>query len=375
MVYIDEAQEHFDEHVETLLAQARKYNVAMHLAHQTLGQLTLRLKGIMMANTSVKCVGGVSAQDAKEFANEMQTSTDYIRGAKKRDGYAEFALWLKNVSEETQRISVPFGVLERQDTFSDNAFQSLIDQNRERYASSESERSVASSNSKADDTPKSSPVPPPEEQTPKASQPSVDDVLEQSVVLDGTSEDEVLQEATPPEKTLSGRDGEQHKYLQQLVKVNAEAQGFGARIEETIPDGKGRVDVLLTQSGVTLAVEISVTTSSEHEYQNIHKCLGAGYDTVVLLCADDQALARHQSYCTERFESDSEKNKVRLYSPEQFIEYLEIAKVCAPMKEETIRGYRVKTNYSMLSEEEKQRRKEAIARVVADSIKKLKPNS
>ena len=40
MVYIDEAQDYFDQNIGIILSQARKYRVGMMMAHQYLGQLT-----------------------------------------------------------------------------------------------------------------------------------------------------------------------------------------------------------------------------------------------------------------------------------------------------------------------------------------------
>ncbi len=61
-VYIDEAQEYFGDDVETILNQARKYRVGLTLAHQTLDQLSPRLRAALHANTSLKFAGGVSAR-------------------------------------------------------------------------------------------------------------------------------------------------------------------------------------------------------------------------------------------------------------------------------------------------------------------------
>ncbi len=40
MVYIDEAQDYFDQNIGLILSQARKYKVGMIMAHQYLGQLS-----------------------------------------------------------------------------------------------------------------------------------------------------------------------------------------------------------------------------------------------------------------------------------------------------------------------------------------------
>ena len=67
-VYVDEAHEYFDDTIDELLNQARKFRVGMVLAHQNLDQLSERLRATIMASTSIKFAGGVSARDAGAFA-------------------------------------------------------------------------------------------------------------------------------------------------------------------------------------------------------------------------------------------------------------------------------------------------------------------
>ena len=51
-LYIDEAHDYFDQSIEQLLNQARKYKVGIILAHQNLDQFEPRLRGAVMASTS-----------------------------------------------------------------------------------------------------------------------------------------------------------------------------------------------------------------------------------------------------------------------------------------------------------------------------------
>lgn len=381
MVYIDEAQEYFDEHVETLLTQARKYNVAIHLAHQTLGQLTPRLKGILMSNTSVKFVGGVSARDASEFATEMHTTSEYIQGARKRKTYSEFALWLKNVTDGALRVPVPFGLLESEETLDDFAFEALMDQNRARYAATADERrSPQYKEPEPEDEP--APEPPPAPAEPKAEKPTktkrdppVEEEVEQEEFNQEPAKSDVSAQEVhrPPsvETPQSGKGGAQHKYLQQLVKKVAEERGFGAKIEEAVLGGAGSVDVALSRNDQRIAVEISVTTDAEHEQQNIRKCLSSGYDYVVLLGADSKAVSKHERQIRKDLEAEYQE-KVSFYTPEAFIGFLDQRVADSAAKETTVRGYKVKVNYSSLSEAEKKRRKDAIAKVIVQSMKGVK---
>lgn len=45
----------------------------------------------------------------------------------------------------------------------------------------------------------------------------------------------------------------------------AEARGYTATFEMLLPDGSGKVDVLLAKDGKSIAVEISITTDSKWE--------------------------------------------------------------------------------------------------------------
>ena len=71
---VDEAAEYFDDNLETLLSQARKFNLGVLFAHQHLDQLTSDLRAAVAANTSIKLAGGVSDKDARALAADMRTT-------------------------------------------------------------------------------------------------------------------------------------------------------------------------------------------------------------------------------------------------------------------------------------------------------------
>ena len=62
-LYIDEAADYFDDNIDTLLIQARKYKLGVTLAHQFLDQLTPALRASMMTNPAIRFAGGVSQKD------------------------------------------------------------------------------------------------------------------------------------------------------------------------------------------------------------------------------------------------------------------------------------------------------------------------
>lgn len=108
-VYIDEANDYFDQNIGNILSQARKYNIGMVLAHQFLGQMDSKLQDALFANTSIKFAGGVSTKDARVTAAELRTDTPFIADQDK----LSFAAFIKGITRHAVSISVTPGEMER----------------------------------------------------------------------------------------------------------------------------------------------------------------------------------------------------------------------------------------------------------------------
>jgi hypothetical protein len=132
---VDEAAEYFDDNLETLLSQARKFNVGVLFAHQHLDQLAPSLRAAVAANTSIKLAGGVSDKDARALASDMRSTPDFIASMHKHPRSTEFACFVRNVSANAMRIQIPFGSVEAAPKMRDAQFSQLIARNRSRYAS------------------------------------------------------------------------------------------------------------------------------------------------------------------------------------------------------------------------------------------------
>lgn len=131
---VDEAAEYFDDNLETLLTQARKYNVGIVFAHQYLDQLAPSLRAAVSANTSIKLAGGVSDRDARSLAPDMRTTAENIGSMAKHSRSTEFACYVRNYTTNAVRLEIPFGELERAPTMSQETLESLIRRNREQHA-------------------------------------------------------------------------------------------------------------------------------------------------------------------------------------------------------------------------------------------------
>jgi hypothetical protein len=108
LIYIDEAQDYFDQNIGLILSQARKFKVGMIMAHQFLGQLSNGLQEAFEANTSIKMAGGVSARDARALAGQMSADADLIQ----RQPKGTFATFVRGLTARAVPISFPFFVLE-----------------------------------------------------------------------------------------------------------------------------------------------------------------------------------------------------------------------------------------------------------------------
>lgn len=353
-VYVDEAQEYFDDNIETILSQARKYRVSITLAHQTLDQLSPRLRSAFLSNTSFKCAGGVSSKDAHALAGELHTTADFIQGVKRRGSRTEFAAWLKHRTPEALRLSVELGFLERQRTLADEEFDALIDESRDKYCGTPEDVLAWPEPAGRDETPRT-----PErefEPTARAPEPRVAPAPPKP-------------ERVPIEERELGKGGPKHRYLQNLVKELAEQQGFRATVEAPLSSAPGQVDVLLARDGLRVAVEISVTTSAEHERENILKCLAEGYDRVALLMSKSAAVQSRYRTAIMGAVPPGEQGRVSFLAPEEVPDF--IASLAPPPEpsETRVRGYRVKVSTTAISPEDAQARRERLTKLVARSMR------
>ena len=130
MVYVDEAQDYFDQNIGLILSQARKYKVGMVMAHQYLGQLGNGLQEAFEANTSIKLAGGVSARDARALAGQMSADPQIIQQMPK----GTFATYIRGLTERAAPISFPFFVLENLPRASKEDIDAIRQQCRQAYA-------------------------------------------------------------------------------------------------------------------------------------------------------------------------------------------------------------------------------------------------
>lgn len=377
-LYVDEAQEYFDENIETILNQARKYRVSLSLAHQTLDQLTPRLRSAILANTSFKCAGGVSAKDARALADELHTTPAFIEGMARHGDRSEFAIWVKHLTGRAIRLAVPLGFLERQPTLAEEDLDALLAANRGRYCGT-----LADVAHHAPEAPRMDDGSDPSEfrarPAPAPAKPAAPTAADRRDAEPRRPDDDAeplpfrpARAARPPvEERELGKGGARHRYLQALVKELAEQHGLRATLEAPLAAG-GQVDVLLERDGVVAAVEISVTTPAAHEKANLRKCLAAGHPLVAIVLAKSRISRTSCRAALEEDLAEGDRERVRFLAPEDLPDF--IGSLAAPPdpEERIVRGYRVKGSFTRTSAEEARARRDAVARLIAKSLAQQK---
>lgn len=385
-VYIDEAQDYFDENISHLLNQARKYRVGLIFAHQNLDQLGAGLRSSVLASTTIKFAGGVSAKDATVLDSEFRCTPEFLLSQKKQRNHTEFACHVKNYTSKALSVTVPLGFVESLPTLDASEQETLLEDNRERYSappilpsyapSSESRlvsRPVRTAPDKAKREREAAPTTEREAPVAPHSPPSVVEGEQMTVPVapKPTTGQRAKTIKGPREITESGRGGQRHKYLQHLIKQLAEERGFRASIEESILEGAGRVDVALVRGEQRIAFEISVTTNRDHELGNVEKCLAAGYAEIVLVGSNERHVNSLGKFIEENLE-EAEQGKVRYVVPEGLIEYLDSLGEPPQPTEEMVRGYKVRTVQQVVDPKDAGARRQAIADVIARSLRRSK---
>lgn len=169
-----------------------------------------------------------------------------------------------------------------------------------------------------------------------------------------------------------GRGGVQHKAVQRRLKDAAEALGFRASIEHAILDGAGSVDLALSRGAASIACEITVTTTVDHEVGNVAKCLRAGYAQVAVVAMSAERLARMEGAVAASLGAEAAA-RVSYFLPDQLIARLREIPIPVPAAPEPsvreTRGYRVKRSYPQLSPEEARAREDAAIRAIAEAMR------
>jgi transcriptional regulator with XRE-family HTH domain len=169
---------------------------------------------------------------------------------------------------------------------------------------------------------------------------------------------------TPP-PPMGAAHSPERLYFQELVKRWADSLGYSAVVAEEIPGSGGNVDVALRTGDLSIACEVSLTSSTvEEEVGNVVKCLEAGFEEVAILCQKRSRLAKIRTTLKTRL-SAAELTRVHVVSLEEFFDMLSRRQ---PTEETMVGQYKVKVRYKELDPAEAAARSRRVAEILARSL-------
>ena len=366
-LYLDEFHHFITPSLASLLSGARKYGLGLVLAHQELRQLGEHdVRGAVLANAGVRVCFRVGDEDARTLA----------AGFRAFDSHALMSLGIGEaicrVGRADQDFNVRCPVPARGDSsVAARRAEAIRSQSRARYSEIRSvvEAAIAAKYVRSEEPapsvhvtrPRAVPSTPVE--SARAPSPAPGSAPPPSVVAD-TPEPRRPRVA----RTLPGKGGVEHKYLQSLIKSYAESKGFRATIEAEV-DG-GQIDVLLQRDTLRIACEISVTTDAEHEVGNVRKCLAAGVARVLVVSSSATALKKLEQGLTQAL-APGEQAQVSYVSPQGVIAMLDEHGSSAEPEATSVLGYRVKTSVRG-GRPGSGARSQAVAKTIVDALRRLK---
>ncbi|MBX7225311.1 MAG: type IV secretion system DNA-binding domain-containing protein [Chitinophagales bacterium] len=335
-LYIDEFQNYITDSLSSILSGARKYGLGLILAHQSMEQVFAKDKEVaesLLSNPYTRICFRLGDSDAKKLENSFASFESYdlqnlnVGNAIIRIGQSDHdgTLTIPEMTPSTKNEQVI-------------KLKSIRDFCKEQFAEMEEETPIVEhvvQETKTIGTEKKDIQDAIVVET-EEEKPPIEHVEEVKKVEEDFKTAFIQQE----EKRKELR---QHQFLQNYIKKTAEGLGFKSTLEAPTSDG-GRIDVVLSNESLQIAVEISVTNTVSYELQNIHKCFNNGYMTVYMISED----AKHLRNIREQAILDIPKqyhSQLHFLTKDECVEQLQRLVLTQQQPTEMkIRGYKVKVS-------------------------------
>jgi hypothetical protein len=369
-IYLDEFQNFSTPSMAEILTGARKYRVGLVLAHQELHQLQREpeVASAVLSNAGTRVVFRVGDTDAhaleKGFSNFVAKDIQNLETGK--------AICRVERSDCDFNLTVPLSE-DINAAVAAKVRNQVVTVSREKYATSRAEIEAALFCA-VDEKPLAKPA-----AEKKTFEPNQQDTVQPVTVVPPVvhvEEPGAVEPSKPSQMPMSaGIGGHQHQETQRRIKQAAEALGFLATIEKAIPNGS--VDVLLERRGESIACEIGITTSVDHEFGNIEKCLKAGFSHVAMISRPERLQQIAEAVVTALGAEDA--SRVGYYTPDDFITHLQnlpvpVEEATAPTPTETIRrGRKVTRKGPSLTPDERRMKEAAHHKMISEVMLKKTP--
>ncbi len=358
-VYLDEFQNFVTPSMEAILSGARKYGLGLVLAHHDLHQIQARSPEVLnsaLTNPYARCCFRVGDQDARRL---MEGLSHFDAKDLQSLGTGEAIVRVERAEYDFNLTTKPLPRLDSQ--AGQRLREAIITRSRADYGRPRAEVEEMLQG----------PTAAPAEQPERVEPPTASGARRPTPrPIPPVAPTEPVEHPTPVETPTRGRGGAQHRYLQELIRRWAEANGWRADIEERILDGLGNVDVALRKGDHSLACEIAVTTDAEHELQNVQKCLAGGFERVLVVSPEKKTMNRIQSLASGALD-EGQVARTSFCTPDELFDLLDGIEAASRSTERTVRGYRVKVRYEMVKPEEKSQKQRTVSAVIARAIKRM----
>ncbi len=378
-LYIDEFQHFISPSMTKILTGARKYRLGFTLSHQHLHQLQsdTEVASAVMTEPCTRIVLRVGDDDAKKLgegfesfdASSLKTLEKFHAIARVERNDFDFNLTLRkpDLSE-----------------YSDERKEAVIAASRAKYATPRADVEAVllaniRSEVKAAVPPHiiENPVPAITE-PPKTAEVPRATVTPASEIQKVTGSGKKIEEKDTTEPKDLGRGGARHKAIQSRLKTEAQKLGFHAEVEKQLAQGSNdAADLVLRRGQVEIAVEITITTGVDHEFENVKKCLTAGFNRVAMVATGHKQLEAIAVAVQGGLGSEAAA-KVGYHTPDEFLSELqklakatELPPPTEPMaKTGKILGFEITRNFPKQSPEEQRLNQQAIYEVTMKAMKK-----
>jgi len=307
-VVVDECHNYITETILQMLSGARKYGLALHLAHQNTAQLKTEFRQTIDANTSIKVLFRLGYSDVSYATNLIYKFDE--------DDFQTLGL-----GEAIVRVGVRTDVVKIKTLPPTQSLYPSLDSVLVKLNKAPQEENEVVSKPLEIITPKTTKVV-------EAVKPKVDV---------GDKVAEVKQQLKERSELTK------HRQIQTVLKKCGQDNGFKSVIEAPIKGSDNKVDLALTRDDMSIAVEISVTNTVDYEIGNIQKCIDAGF-TTILMVSDD--LIHLTAIKTAFAKSGGDTSTLHFYSSQDALKHLNgLQKPKDKPEFHMIKGYRVKIEY------------------------------
>jgi xanthine/CO dehydrogenase XdhC/CoxF family maturation factor len=366
-LYIDEFHHFVTPSMAQILSGARKYRLSLVLAHQDLRQLQSRSSDVLssvLTNPATRVCFRVGDDDARLLAKGFSS---FDASDLQNLGTGEAIVRVERSEWDFNLRTASLPALD--ETLAEERRAQVVAETRRRYARPRTELEALLQVDRGEEV--AAAAAPVEERTGVSKSRPVRSPTPVVGVATLAGKEGIEIPATP---STPGRGGQEHKYLQGLIRKWAESNGWGATVEESVLDDLGRIDVALRKDGVSVACEIVVSSPAEHEAENIQKCLAAGFAFVVVISSEKRRLGHIRTLAKEGLSAE-QFARVHLVSPQEVFDLLGGLHHLAPKAEPTVRGYRVRVRMQPGKADEQQAKHGAVSAVIAKALRRMKKPS